>query len=162
MLFPISRASNAAEVVGPHIEMREVATAALIVGCRLKDHSAGLNAGRWDYIFSVAKKFCSDPNFVLPDRSDVTMTVPFMRAYTELMISTCHKRGAHAIGGMSAFIPNRRDPEVTEEALKKVSDDKSREATDGCDGTWVAHPDLVEIAMEEFNKVLQEKPNQIV
>ena len=127
----------------------------------LKDHSAGLNAGRWDYIFSVAKKFCSDPNFVLPDRSDVTMTVPFMRAYTELMISTCHKRGAHAIGGMSAFIPNRRDPEVTEEALKKVSDDKSREATDGCDGTWVAHPDLVEIAMEEFNKVLQEKPNQI-
>ncbi|HCK09403.1 MAG TPA: malate synthase A [Candidatus Latescibacteria bacterium] len=127
----------------------------------LKDHSAGLNAGRWDYIFSVAKKFCSDPAFVLPDRSDVTMTVPFMRAYTELMVSTCHKRGAHAIGGMSAFIPNRRDPEVTEEALEKVAADKSREATDGCDGTWVAHPDLVEIAIEEFNKVLQDKPNQI-
>ena len=108
----------------------------------LKDHSAGLNAGRWDYIFSVAKKFSSDSTFVLPDRSDVTMTVPFMRAYTELMVSTCHKRGAHAIGGMSAFIPNRRDPEVTEEALKKVSTDKSREAADGCDGTWVAHPDL--------------------
>ena len=127
----------------------------------LKDHSAGLNAGRWDYIFSVAKKFCSDPTFVLPDRSDVTMTVPFMRAYTELMVSTCHRRGAHAIGGMSAFIPNRRDPEVTEEALKKVSADKNREATDGCDGTWVAHPDLVEIAIEEFNKVLKDKPNQI-
>ena len=127
----------------------------------LKDHSAGLNAGRWDYIFSVAKKFSSDPAFVLPDRSDVTMTVPFMRAYTELMVATCHKRGAHAIGGMSAFIPNRRDPEVTEEALEKVAADKSREATDGCDGTWVAHPDLVEIAIEEFNKVLQDKPNQI-
>ena len=127
----------------------------------LKDHSAGLNAGRWDYIFSVAKKFSSDPAFVLPDRSDVTMTVPFMRAYTELMVATCHKRGAHAIGGMSAFIPNRRDPEVTEEALEKVAADKSREATDGCDGTWVAHPDLVEIAIEEFNKVLQNKPNQI-
>ena len=89
------------------------------------------------------------------------MTVPFMRAYTELMVSTCHRRGAHAIGGMSAFIPNRRDPEVTEEALKKVSADKNREATDGCDGTWVAHPDLVEIAIEEFNKVLKDKPNQI-
>ena len=127
----------------------------------LKDHSAGLNAGRWGYIFSVAKKFSSDPAFVLPDRSDVTMTVPFMRAYTELMVATCHKRGAHAIGGMSAFIPNRRDPEVTEEALEKVAADKSREATDGCDGTWVAHPDLVEIAIEEFNKVLQNKPNQI-
>ena len=127
----------------------------------LKDHSAGLNAGRWDYIFSVAKKFCLDPTFVLPDRSDVTMTVPFMRAYTELMVSTCHRRGAHAIGGMSAFIPNRRDPEVTEEALKKVSADKNREATDGCDGTWVAHPDLVEIAIEEFNKVLKDKTNQI-
>ena len=127
----------------------------------LKDHSAGLNAGRWDYIFSVAKKFSSDPAFVLPDRSDVTMTVPFMRAYTELMVATCHKRGAHAIGGMSAFIPNRRDPEVTEEALEKVAADKSREATDGCDGTWVAHPDLVEIAIEEFNKVLQNRPNQI-
>ena len=84
-----------------------------------------------------------------------------MRAYTELMVSTCHRRGAHAIGGMSAFIPNRRDPEVTEEALKKVSADKNREATDGCDGTWVAHPDLVEIAIEEFNKVLKDKPNQI-
>ena len=127
----------------------------------LKDHSAGLNAGRWDYIFSVAKKFSSDPAFVLPDRSDVTMTVRFMRAYTELMVATCHKRGAHAIGGMSAFIPNRRDPEVTEEALEKVAADKSREATDGCDGTWVAHPDLVEIGIEEFNKVLQNKPNQI-
>jgi len=127
----------------------------------LKDHSAGLNAGRWDYIFSVAKKFSSDSTFVLPDRSDVTMTVPFMRAYTELMVATCHKRGAHAIGGMSAFIPNRKDPEVTEEALKKVSADKSREAADGCDGTWVAHPDLVEVAIEEFNKILQDKPNQI-
>jgi malate synthase len=127
----------------------------------LREHSAGLNAGRWDYIFSVAKKFARDPKFVLPDRADVTMTVPFMRAYTELMVKTCHKRGAHAIGGMSAFIPNRRDPEVTEQALRKVTDDKRREATDGCDGTWVAHPDLVPVAMAEFDRVLGSRPNQV-
>ncbi|MCH7789170.1 MAG: malate synthase A, partial [Acidobacteria bacterium] len=127
----------------------------------LRDHSAGLNAGRWDYIFSVAKKFAEHESFVLPDRSDVTMTAPFMRAYTELLVKTCHRRGAHAIGGMSAFIPNRRDPEVTEQALAKVKADKSREAADGCDGTWVAHPDLVAVAMAEFDAVLGDKPNQI-
>jgi malate synthase len=97
---------------------------------------------------------------VLPDRADVTMTAPFMRAYTELLVKTCHRRGAHAIGGMSAFIPNRRDPEVTKEALAKVTADKSREAADGCDGTWVAHPDLVAVAMAEFDSVLGDKPNQ--
>ena len=127
----------------------------------LKEHSAGLNAGRWDYIFSVAKKFSSYPDFVLPDRSDVTMTVPFMRAYTELMIATCHKRGAHAIGGMAAFIPNRREPEVTEAALVKVTEDKAREAADGCDGTWVAHPDLISIAQAEFDAVLEGKVHQL-
>src|SRR5690606_15592096 len=127
----------------------------------LRDHSAGLNAGRWDYIFSVCKKFAADPAFVLPDRADVTMTVPFMRAYTELMVQTCHKRGAHAIGGMAAFIPNRRDPEVTAAAIEKVHADKRREAGDGCDGTWVAHPDLVAVAREEFDAVLGERPNQL-
>jgi malate synthase len=127
----------------------------------LREHSAGLNAGRWDYIFSVAKKLRNHAEFVLPDRADVSMTVPFMRAYTELLVKTCHKRGAHAIGGMSAFIPNRRDPEVTEQALAKVRDDKKREAGDGFDGTWVAHPDLVAVAKAEFDAVLGDRPNQI-
>ena len=127
----------------------------------LREHSAGLNAGRWDYIFSVIKKFRDRDDFVLPDRSAVTMTVPFMRAYTELLVKTCHKRGAFAMGGMAAFIPNRRDPEVTENALAKVHEDKEREAGDGFDGTWVAHPDLVPTAMEEFDQVLGEQPNQI-
>ena len=127
----------------------------------LREHSSGLNAGRWDYIFSVAKKFNADPDFVLPDRSDVTMTVPFMRAYTELMVATCHKRGAHAIGGMAAFIPNRRDPGITAEALTRVKEDKRREANDGCDGTWVAHPDLVTVAEVEFNAILGRGYNQI-
>ena len=127
----------------------------------LREHSAGLNAGRWDYIFSVAKKFANDPGFVLPDRADVTMTVPFMRAYTELMVSTCHRRGAHAIGGMAAFIPNRRDPEVTAVALSQVTADKRREATDGCDGTWVAHPDLISVAKAEFDAVLADQANQV-
>ena len=127
----------------------------------LRDHVTGLNAGRWDYIFSVIKKFRNDPAFVLPDRSQVTMTVPFMHAYTELMVKTCHRRGAHAIGGMAAFIPNRRDPEVTEAAIAKVSADKAREAAAGCDGTWVAHPDLVPVAMAEFDAVLGERPNQL-
>jgi malate synthase len=126
----------------------------------LRDHAAGLNAGRWDYIFSAIKKMRNQPDMILPDRSDVTMTVPFMRAYTELMIHTCHKRGAHAIGGMAAFIPNRRDIEVTENALAKVRADKTRESNDGCDGTWVAHPDLVPVALECFNRVLGDKPNQ--
>ena len=127
----------------------------------LREHSAGLNAGRWDYIFSVIKKFREDPAFVLPDRSQVTMTVPFMKAYTDLMVKTCHRRGAPAIGGMAAFIPNRRDPDVTERALAAVAQDKRREAEAGCDGTWVAHPDLVEVALEEFERVLGEKTHQI-
>ena len=114
----------------------------------LREHAAGLNAGRWDYIFSFIKKLRSHPQFVLPDRAQVTMTTPFMRAYTELLVSTCHRRGAHAIGGMAAFIPNRRDAEVTEAALVKVREDKLREASDGFDGTWVAHPDLVGVASE--------------
>ena len=127
----------------------------------LRDHAAGLNAGRWDYIFSVIKEFRDDPDFVLPDRSQVTMTVPFMKAYTELMVRTCHRRGAHAIGGMAAFIPDRRDPEVTETAIAAVKADKAREAGAGCDGTWVAHPDLVEVAREEFDRVLGDRPNQV-
>ncbi len=127
----------------------------------LRDHSAGLNAGRWDYIFSVIKKFRNRPGFLLPDRSQVTMLAPFMKAYTDLQVATCHKRGAHAIGGMAAFIPNRRDPEVTERALAKVAADKRREAAQGCDGTWVAHPDLVAVARAEFDAVLGDRPNQL-
>jgi malate synthase len=127
----------------------------------LREHSAGLNAGRWDYIFSVIKKFRHRSDFVLPDRGQVTMTVPFMRAYTELLVATCHRRGAFAMGGMAAFIPNRRDPEVTEQALTKVREDKAREAGDGFDGTWVAHPDLVETAAAEFDAVLGSRPNQL-
>ncbi len=126
----------------------------------LRDHAAGLNAGRWDYIFSVIKKFRRHRDFLLPDRAQVTMTVPFMRAYTELLVRTCHRRGAHAIGGMAAFIPSRRDPQVNEIALAKVREDKEREANDGFDGTWVAHPDLVPVATEVFDRVLGEKPHQ--
>ncbi len=125
----------------------------------LKDRITGLNAGRWDYIFSVAKKFRDDPRFVLPDRADVTMTVPFMRAYAELLVKRPrHHRGAHAIGGMAAFIPNRRKPDVTANALAQVTADKKREAADGCDGTWVAHPDLVPTALAEFDAVLGASP----
>jgi malate synthase len=127
----------------------------------LRDHSAGLNAGRWDYIFSIIKKFRERQEFVLPDRAQVTMTVPFMRAYTELLVKTCHRRGAHAMGGMAAFVPSRRDPEVNEVALAKVREDKQREAGNGFDGTWVAHPDLVPVAMEEFDAVLGSRPNQV-
>ena len=127
----------------------------------LREHSGGLNAGRWDYIFSVIKKFRDREDFVLPDRAQVTMTVPFMRAYTELLVKTCHGRGAHAIGGMAAFIPSRRDPEVNELALGRVRDDKLRESGDGFDGTWVAHPDLVPTAAEVFDGVLGERPNQL-
>jgi malate synthase len=123
----------------------------------LRDRSAGLNAGRWDYIFSVIKKLGA----VLPDRAQVTMTVPFMRAYTELLVATCHRRGAHAIGGMAAFIPSRRDPEVNEVALARVREDKVRESSDGFDGTWVAHPDLVPVAMDVFDGVLGDQPNQV-
>ncbi|MCT9820835.1 malate synthase A [Microbacterium sp. W1N] len=128
----------------------------------LRDHIAGLNAGRWDYIFSMIKNYRGrGARFVLPDRSQVTMTVPFMRAYTELLVQTCHKRGAFAIGGMSAFIPNRRDPEVTAQAFEKVAADKKREAGDGFDGTWVAHPDLIPVARAEFDAVLGDRPNQV-
>jgi malate synthase len=126
----------------------------------LREHAAGLNAGRWDYIFSVIKKFRNRGDFVLPDRAQVTMGVPFMKCYAELLVKTSHRRGAHAMGGMAAFIPNRRDAEVTERALGKVREDKRREAGQGFDGTWVAHPDLVAIAREEFDRVLGERPNQ--
>ncbi|MES1240140.1 MAG: malate synthase A [Acidobacteriota bacterium] len=125
----------------------------------LRDHAAGLNAGRWDYIFSAIRKFPS-PGWHFPDRGRITMTVPFMRAYTELLVATCHRRGAHAIGGMAAFIPNRRDAEVTELALSKVTEDKEREARDGFDGTWVAHPDLVPVAKEVFDRHLGKRPHQ--
>ncbi|GAA1144238.1 malate synthase A [Nesterenkonia lutea] len=128
----------------------------------LRDHASGLNAGRWDYLFSLIKYFrASGEKFVLPDRAQVSMTQPFMRAYTELLVKTCHKRGAFAMGGMAAFIPNRREPEVTARAIEKVREDKSREAADGFDGSWVAHPDLVDLCREEFDAVLQDRPNQL-
>jgi malate synthase len=127
----------------------------------LRTHSAGLNAGRWDYMFSIIKKLGDRKEFILPDRAQVTMTVPFMRAYTELLVKTCHKRGAFALGGMAAFIPSRRDAAVNETALAKVREDKTREANDGFDGTWVAHPDLVETAMAEFDRVLGSRENQL-
>jgi malate synthase len=127
----------------------------------LREHSAGLNAGRWDYMFSIVKKFRDRPEFVLPDRPLVTMSVPFMRAYTELLVKTCHRRGAHAVGGMAAFIPSRRDPEVNKIALTKVREDKEREAGEGFDGTWVAHPDLVPVPLAVFDDVLGDRPNQV-
>jgi malate synthase len=128
----------------------------------LRDHSYGLNAGRWDYMFSMIKTFRDrGEEYLLPDRNSVTMTVPFMRAYSELLVATCHKRGAFAMGGMAAFIPSRKDPEINRVALEKVKADKEREATAGFDGTWVAHPDLVETAMREFDAVLGDRPNQI-
>jgi malate synthase len=128
----------------------------------LRDHSAGLNAGRWDYQFSIIKKFRTrGRDFVLPDRNAVTMTAPFMRAYTELLVKTCHARGAHAMGGMAAFIPSRRDEAVNATALAKVRDDKTRESRDGFDGSWVAHPDLVPICQEVFDGVLGSEPNQL-
>jgi malate synthase len=126
----------------------------------LRDHSAGLNCGRWDYIFSAIKKRRNDPAFILPDRAQVTMTTHFMRSYALLCIKTCHRRGAHAMGGMAAFIPVKSDPEVNERALAQVRADKEREATDGHDGTWVAHPGLVSIATEIFDRVMPQ-PNQI-
>jgi malate synthase len=126
----------------------------------LRDHIAGLNAGRWDYIFSIIKKFRHKIDFVFPDRAQITMSVPFMRAYTELLVKTCHRRGAHAIGGMAAYIPSRKDPEVNERALAKVREDKERESRDGFDGTWVAHPDLVAVAKGPFDKLLGTKPHQ--
>ena len=127
----------------------------------LRGHSLGLNAGRWDYIFSMIKCFRERPEFVLPDRNDVKMTVPFMRSYSELLVRTCHARGAFAIGGMAALIPSRTDAEANERAIAAVHADKAREAEAGFDGTWVAHPDVVPVATEEFDKVLGDRPNQI-
>jgi malate synthase len=128
----------------------------------LREHASGLNAGRWDYLFSVIKTFRdAGADFLLPDRGDVTMTAPMMRAYTDLLVSTCHRRGAFAMGGMAAFIPSRRDPEINRVALAKVRDDKEREAADGFDGSWVAHPDLVAICAEVFDQALGDSPNQL-
>jgi malate synthase len=127
----------------------------------LRAHSCALNAGRWDYIFSTIKTFRERPEFVLPQRNDVKMTVPFMRAYTELLVKSCHARGAHAMGGMAALIPSRKDAEANERAIAAVAADKQREAGDGFDGTWVAHPDVVQTAMDEFDKVLGDHPNQV-
>ncbi|HVS67153.1 MAG TPA: malate synthase A [Mycobacteriales bacterium] len=149
------RATVLIETIPAALEMEEIIY-------ELRDHSYGLNAGRWDYMFSMIKTFRDrGEEFLLPDRASVTMTVPFMRAYTERLVQTCHKRGAFAMGGMAAFIPSRKDAEVNRVALEKVSADKKREANDGFDGTWVAHPDLVPVAMAEFDAVLGEKPNQI-
>ena len=127
----------------------------------LREHSAGLNAGRWDYIFSMIKCFRDRPEFILPDRNRVTMTVPFMRAYTELLVRTCHRRDAHAIGGMAAVVPSRTDEERNRQAFEGVAADKAREADDGFDGSWVAHPDSVPVAREQFDEVLGERPNQL-
>ena len=127
----------------------------------LRDHSYGLNAGRWDYIFSMIKCFRDREDFVLPDRNDVKMTVPFMKAYTELLVKTCHRRGAFAMGGMAALIPSRKDEEANKRATDAVKEDKEREAKAGFDGTWVAHPDVVDVALEAFNDVLGDKPNQL-
>ncbi len=149
------RATVLIETIPAAFEMEEILF-------ELREHCAGLNAGRWDYIFSIIKAFRDQgDDFVLPDRSQITMTVPFMRAYTSLLVDTCHRRGAHAIGGMSAFIPNRRDPEVTERAVEQVRADKRRESSEGFDGTWVAHPDLVPIAFAEFDAVLGDRPHQV-
>lgn len=126
----------------------------------LRDHSAGLNAGRWDYIFSIIKKFRFSKEFVFPDRAQITMTVPFMKAYAKLLVNTCHRRSAHAIGGMAAFIPSRRDAEVNERALEQVRSDKLRESKEGFDGTWVAHPDLVPVAGKIFEEALKGRPHQ--
>lgn len=149
------RATVLIETIAAAFEMEEILY-------ELREHCAGLNAGRWDYIFSIIKNYRGrGQSFVLPDRNEITMTVPFMRAYTEMLVSTCHRRGAYAIGGMSAFIPNRRNPGVTERALEKVAADKSREAADGFDGTWVAHPDLIETARAEFDAVFDGQTNQL-
>ena len=128
----------------------------------LRDHSSGLNAGRWDYIFSYIKTFAHrGDEYVLPERGQITMTTPFMRSYTELLVATCHRRGAHAIGGMAAFVPNKANPVVTEQALAKVKADKEREAGDGFDGSWVAHPGLVPTCLKAFTEVLGDRPNQL-
>jgi malate synthase len=149
------RATVLIETIPAAFEMEEILY-------ELREHSAGLNAGRWDYLFSIIKKFRTrGREFVLPERNAVTMTAPMMRAYTELLVRTCHGRGAHAMGGMAAFIPSRRDPEVNKVAMAKVRDDKTRESRDGFDGSWVAHPDLVPVCREIFDGVLGDAPNQL-
>jgi malate synthase len=148
------RATVLIETVPAAFEMDEILY-------ELREHSAGLNAGRWDYIFSMIKCFRDRPDFLLPDRASVTMTVPFMRAYSELLVKTCHGRRAHAMGGMAAFVPSRRTPEINEKAFAGVRADKEREAGQGFDGTWVAHPDLVPVAMAEFDRVLADRANQV-
>ncbi|HJX77983.1 malate synthase A [Glutamicibacter sp.] len=149
------RATVLIETITAAFEMEEILY-------ELREHSAGLNAGRWDYIFSIIKNFRSrGPRFVFPDRELVTMTSPFMRAYTEQLVRACHRRGATAIGGMSAFVPSRKDASINQLAFEKVSEDKTREATDGFDGSWVAHPDLVPIAREVYDRVLGANPHQI-
>jgi malate synthase len=147
------RATVLIETIWAAFEMEEILH-------ELREHAAGLNAGRWDYIFSIIKAYRERPDKVLPDRGQVTMAVPFMRAYTQALVRACHRHEAHAIGGMSAFIPNRREPEVTATALARVREDKEREAGDGFDGTWVAHPDLVPVAREVFDARLGERPHQ--
>jgi malate synthase len=149
------RATVLIETIPAAFEMDEILYA-------LGEHATGLNAGRWDYLFSIIKYFRdAGPPFVLPDRGAVTMAAPFMRAYARLLVATCHKRGAHAIGGMAAFIPSRRDPEVNATAFAKVREDKEREADDGFDGSWVAHPDLVPLCREVFDAALGDRPNQL-
>ncbi len=147
------RATVLIETIAAAFQMEEILY-------ELKEHILGLNAGRWDYIFSIIKTFQAKQGFALPDRAQITMAVPFMRAYTDLLIQTCHKRGAHAMGGMAAFVPSRKDAQVNDTALQKVTEDKVRESKDGFDGTWVAHPDLVPIAMDVFTKHLQNRPHQ--
>ena len=149
------RATMLIETIPAAFEMEEILY-------ELRDHASGLNAGRWDYMFSIVKYFRdAGEDFLFPDRASVQMTAPFLRAYTELLVKTCHNRGAFAMGGMAAVIPNRREPEVTEAAFAKVRNDKTREATDGFDGSWVAHPDLVPICEEVFDSFLGDKPNQL-
>src|SRR5690606_20368666 len=147
------RATVLIETILAALEMEEILYA-------LRDHAAGLNAGRWDYIFSVIKNFSARPDFVLPDCAQATLEAPFMRSYTELLVRSWHSRGAQAIGGRAAFIPSRRDPAVNAVAIEKVRADKEREAWDGFDGTWVAHPDLVPVAEAEFTRVLGDRPHQ--
>lgn len=149
------RATVLIETITAAFEMEEILY-------ELREHSSGLNAGRWDYIFSIIKNFRSrGPRFVFPDRGSVTMTAPFMRSYTEQLVRACHRRGATAIGGMSAFVPNRKDASINEIAFGKVREDKTREANDGFDGSWVAHPDLVPVAREVYDQVLGKHPNQL-
>ena len=147
------RATCLIETVLAAFEMEEILY-------ELRDHASGLNAGRWDYIFSIIKKFKKHSSALLPDRNLVTMSAPFMKAYTDLLIKTCHKRSAYAIGGMAAFIPSRKDNKINEIAISKVKDDKKVEAESGCDGTWVAHPDLVTVADTVFTKIFGDRTHQ--